>query len=128
MTTRPSCPALVVEDDDTFRKPLVAALDAAHFTVTMAVTAHEALAAISARKFHIIILDLNLPDRSGLEVLNHISANREAVDSKVIVVSGVDPHLRQSAELSVAEEVLLKPVDFRYVAERAKRYCSHDAD
>lgn len=125
MTTRPSCPVLIVEDDESFRKPLTAALDAAHFTVTAASTATEALGALKERPFHVIILDLTLPDKSGLEVLDYIRRNRSAIDSKVIIVSGVDPRLRQSADFTSAEEVLLKPVDFNYVAERAKRYCSH---
>lgn len=122
---KPSCPVLVVEDDDSFRKPLIAALDQAHFTVTAASTAEEALRLFESRMFQVIILDLKLPGQSGYDLLNYIRDNREKVPSHIIIVSGVGPHARQDADLSIAEEVLLKPVDYRYVAQRAQKYCSH---
>lgn len=121
---KPSCPVLVVEDDESFRKPLVAALDQAHFTVTAVATAEEALAELEAREFDVIILDLKLPERSGYDVLDHIRSNRQRITAKILVVSGVGPQLRQDAALGIAEEVLLKPVDHRYVAQRARKYCT----
>lgn len=120
---KPSCPVLVVEDDESFRKPLIVALDEMHFTVTSAVTGADAIEMLSARTFQVIILDLNLPERSGYEVLEYIRANRDKIAARIIVVSGVGPQARQDADLAIAEEVLLKPVDFRYVAQRATKYC-----
>lgn len=120
---KPSCPVLVVEDDESFRKPLIVALDEMHFTVTSASNGVEAIEMLEGRAFQVIILDLNLPERTGYEVLEHIRANREKITARIIVVSGVGPQARQDADLAIAEEVLLKPVDFHYVAQRAIKYC-----
>lgn len=124
---KPSCPVLVIEDDESFRKPLIAALDEAHFTVTAAGSAEEALEVMKTRVFQVIILDLRLPGQSGYDLLEYIRTNRDRIRSRILVVSGVGPQARQDADLSIAEEVLLKPVDYSYVAKRAQKYCSHDA-
>lgn len=41
-----------------------------------ATTGNEALAAIDAGDFDVVVLDLSLPDRSGLDVLAHVKASR----------------------------------------------------
>jgi CheY-like chemotaxis protein len=123
-TTPPSCPVLVVEDDETYRKGLVVALDQNHFAVTVASDGSEAIEILGQRPFQMVILDLNLPSTSGLEVLDFIRNHREKVAAKVIIVTAATD-ARTKYDIRVAEEVLLKPVDFSYVAERARKYCGH---
>lgn len=41
-----------------------------------ATTGNEALAAIDAGDFDVVVLDLSLPDRSGLDVLAHVKASK----------------------------------------------------
>lgn len=119
----PSCPALVIHDDDAFRKSLIATLDQNHFTVTMAADGADAIDAIASRPFNVIIVVVDLANRKGLQALEHLRANRKAIAGGVIIVGEPSPELRSFA--AVADETLLKPVDPRYVAGRARAYCGH---
>lgn len=121
MTVAPSCPALVVHDDDTFRRSLIASLDQRHFTVTYTPDGDDAIKVLRERPFEIILLGIDLTRQRGTQTLEYLRANRAEVAARVIFVGEPDPALRDYARL--ADETLLKPVDPNYVAERARVYC-----
>jgi DNA-binding response OmpR family regulator len=118
---RPSCPALVVHEDDAFRKSLIAMLDQHHFTVTFTTDGDGAVELLGERKFRVVIVELNLETKNGTRTLDRLRAPKNARDYAVIVIGDPDPRLRQYAPW--ADETLLKPVDPRYVATRALSYC-----
>jgi len=121
MTVTPSCPALLVHENDAFRQALIAELDRRHFSVTFTSDDTSALKALRAKRFKVIVLAVNVNTRLGMDVLDYIRRNRAAVAAGVIMIADPDPQLR--TEASVADETLLKPVDAGYVAERARVYC-----
>jgi len=116
----PSCPALVIHDDDAFRKSLIAALDERHFTVTFS-DDRDAVRLLGERRYRIVLLGVNLKARKGLDVLEHLSS-RDRKATSLIILGEPDPELRTYGKS--ADETLLKPVDAVYVAERARVYCS----
>jgi DNA-binding response OmpR family regulator len=116
----PSCPALVIHDDDTFRKSLIAALDQRHFTVTFS-DDRDAVRLLAERSYRIVLLGIDVKSRKGLDVLEHLSS-RDRKATSLIIVGEPDPELRTYGK--TADETLLKPVDAAYVAERARVYCS----
>jgi DNA-binding response OmpR family regulator len=120
---RPSCPALVIHDDDGFRKSLVATLDAGHFTVTVAADGPPAVDLLRTRKFRVILLGLNASTRNGMLCLEPLREARDAGECGVIILGDADPQLRTLAPW--ADETLLKPVDATFVAQRASTYCPH---
>jgi DNA-binding NtrC family response regulator len=63
---------LVIDDEEIIREALEALLSAEGYSVTQAATAAEGIAALGARPFDVVLLDLMLPDRHGLEVLEDI--------------------------------------------------------
>ncbi|MBK9080915.1 MAG: response regulator [Rhizobiales bacterium] len=65
---------LVVDDEPQIQKLLKVALSAAGWRVSLAATAADALRAIAASAPDVVILDLGLPDRSGLDVLKDMRA------------------------------------------------------
>jgi DNA-binding response OmpR family regulator len=119
----PSCPALVIHDDDAFRKSLIATLDQKHFTVTFSEHGDAALQAVKARPFQVILLSVDLNQRKGLDVLDYIGANRESVTAHLIIIGEPNPELRKHSK--AADETLIKPVSADYVAQRARTYCKH---
>jgi two-component system response regulator MtrA len=121
---RPSCPALLVHDDDAFRKKLIATLDQQNFSVTFSTDGPQALDHLRSRKFSVVILGLNLGSRHGLTALEFLRDNRESVGCGVIILGDPDPNIRTYAPW--ADETLLKPVDAAYVATRARAYCDCD--
>lgn len=102
---------LLIDDDDTGREALCLLLRSASCKVTTAATGEEALALLLRDSFHLILLDLFLPDRSGIEVLQN--ARRTAPAAEVIVITGY-----ASAETAVqamkegAFDYITKPVNF----------------
>src|SRR6187200_585206 len=89
---------LVVEDDDATRTFLADNLTADGYDLLVASTAGEALRVLEARAPDLAVVDLGLPDGSGLEVLARVRA-ADGVASRidpglpVLVVSGRDGEL-----------------------------------
>jgi len=95
-----------------------------HFRYIAAVPDGDgAVQAIDGRSFHVILLAVDVTKRRGMVALEHLRANRQRIQSRVILIGEPNPELRNYAK--VADETLLKPVDPQYVAERARAYCKH---
>src|SRR4026209_2533618 len=65
---------LVVDDEPTLREALVDALEAAGFRVVAAADGREALVQFRAEGPDVVLLDLMLPELSGIEVCRIIRA------------------------------------------------------
>lgn len=118
---RPSCPALVIHDDDAFRKALIATLDQQNFTVTFSADGDGAVDLMRGRKFSVILLGVNLATQNGLRALHYLRGAKESIGCGVLILGDPDPQIRTYAPW--ADETLLKPVDPQYVATRALTYC-----
>ncbi|WP_131041111.1 response regulator, partial [Clostridioides difficile] len=66
---------LVVEDDSILNKTLSYNLIEDGYIITSKFTAKSALKSIFECEFDLIILDINLPDKSGFELCNEIKGN-----------------------------------------------------
>jgi signal transduction histidine kinase/DNA-binding response OmpR family regulator len=100
---------LVIEDDPTFARVLYDLAHELEFLGVVAATADDGLAL--ARRFSpsAIVLDVGLPDRSGLAVLDSLKRDPLTRHIPVHVVSGSD-HTRAALEMGAAGYAL-KPVD-----------------
>ncbi|HEL2978695.1 TPA: response regulator [Stenotrophomonas maltophilia] len=81
---------LAVEDDATFAEALVALAHELDFDCVVAGTAEEALALASELRPNGILLDIGLPDVSGLSVLERLKRNPDTRHIPVHVVSAMD--------------------------------------
>lgn len=88
---------LVVDDDRKALDGLEKILVLHEFGVTVALGGQEALNRLAGERFDITLLDLRMPEVSGYDLLDHITA--EHVDTTVIVISG-------EATFDAAAEVL----------------------
>lgn len=118
---QPSCPALVILDDDAFRKNLIAALDQHNFAVTFSEESDSIGDVLSSRRFRVIVVGLDLKQEKGLRTLDYLREHREAIGCGVLILGEPDPGIRNYAPW--ADETFLKPVDPSYVATRARSYC-----
>jgi DNA-binding response OmpR family regulator len=118
----PSCQALLIHDDDAFRKSLIATLDANHFAVTFTTDGDEALQRLRDRTFRVILLGVSLKGQKGLQSARYLHENRTVVRCGVLILGDPDPAIRTFAPW--ADETLLKPVAPDYVAQRALVYCT----
>lgn len=78
---------VVVEDDLTFRRLIVRNLEARGHTVRQAGTAAEASGAVLGQPSDLLLLDINLPDGSGWDVLRDLRLH--GVELPTIVMSAL---------------------------------------
>src|SRR5918911_1335018 len=85
--TRRKC-VLVVEDNATIGGLLVALLREEGYRALRAWDGREAMRMARDRPPDLIVLDLSLPYRDGVDVLRELRANPETAESPIVVVSG----------------------------------------
>jgi two-component system, cell cycle response regulator len=80
---------LIVDDEAEFREIFSLSLKAAGFTVLTASSGEEGLAVIRERKPDLVLLDMNMPDMSGADVLLKLKAEPAIAATKVLFVSSL---------------------------------------
>lgn len=73
-----SATILIVEDDSVFRELLTTILDQAGYTVTAAVDGGEGLRRIQRERFDLVLCDLKMPVRNGLDLFRTTRAEPDA--------------------------------------------------
>jgi two-component system KDP operon response regulator KdpE len=100
---------LVVDDEPTIRTLLRSTLARADYDVVGAASAKEAMVSVNIDKPDLVLLDLGLPDRDGLEM---IAALRGEAGRPVIVVSAREEMDQKVAALDLgADDYVTKPFD-----------------
>jgi CheY-like chemotaxis protein/CHASE3 domain sensor protein len=79
---------LVVEDDDRQRQSVAALLGHRDVEVVGVATASAALQRLQQVQFDCVVMDLNLPDLSGYELLERMADSQQAAFPPVIVYTG----------------------------------------
>ena len=79
---------LIVDDEPQIRRVLRTTLVSQGYTVAEAKGGDEALEQVREERPDLILLDVNMPGRSGLEVCQEI---RRTSDIPIIVVTGIEP-------------------------------------
>ena len=99
---------LVIEDDPQIRRFLRATLAAEDYQFHEAVTAAEGIAQAAARQPDLVLLDLGLPDRDGLDVIREI---RSWSQMPIVVLSarGQEKDKIDALDLG-ADDYVAKPV------------------
>lgn len=116
----PAKPAkiLVVDDEPQIRTLLKATLGRAGYSVVEAANGREAINAKGIDKPDLVLLDLGLPDRDGLEMVELL---RGEPRSAVIVVSARDQTEQKVAALDLgADDYVTKPFDTEELLARVR--------
>jgi two-component system KDP operon response regulator KdpE len=109
---------LVVDDEPQIRTLLRATLGRAGYTVIEAANGREALSAKSIDKPDLVLLDLGLPDRDGLELVELL---RGEPRSALIVVSAREQTEQKVAALDLgADDYVTKPFDTEELLARVR--------
>jgi len=95
------------------------ALQRAGYTVDLAVSGEEAIAAFRAQAYELILLDLGLPQTSGLEALKALRGRRDA--TPVIIVTARDrPEQKVEGLDAGADDYVVKPFDLDELLARIR--------
>lgn len=111
---------LVVEDDPTLAHAIARNLSARGYTARSATTVAEAMAAVREEAPALALLDIDLPDGSGWEVLRSLRAHGHTA-VPTIVMSALRPNARLCVELH-AEGVLEKPFPMESLLRKVAQY------
>ena len=79
---------LVVEDERKLAQVLSSALQAEHYDVVVAATGEDGFYHANAERFDVVVLDLMLPGRSGLEILQTL--RQRHIDTPVLILTARD--------------------------------------
>lgn len=103
---------LIVDDVATNRIVLKVKLTAAFYDTFQAADGAEAIQMARSARPDLILLDIELPDMSGIEVCRALKADRATADIPIIVITAFpDADRRLEALTAGAEDVLWKPID-----------------
>ncbi len=111
---------LIVEDDDSFSRILTDLAHELNFQVITSATAAEAVRLASRYLPSAVILDIGLPDHSGLSVIDRLKSDVRTRHIPVHVISGHD-HVKTALSLG-AVGYMLKPVKREQLLEAFKRF------
>lgn len=111
---------LVVDDDQWLRPLLGTWLAEEGYDVLEAESGPEALKQVRDQHPDLVVLDANLPRRSGLAVLEDLARDAPTSDLPVILMSGsVD--LKDYAQAHLADAALHKPLDLEELLSHIAR-------
>ena len=101
---------LVIDDEQEIRESLEQLLKLEGYKADCASTGDEGLKRIDDGVFDLVLLDINLPDRNGLDLLQHIK--RDSPEVGVIMITAYDSsQMAFQASKQGAESYITKPWD-----------------
>ncbi|MCG3665502.1 response regulator transcription factor [Aliarcobacter butzleri] len=101
---------LLVEDDDNSALLISNFLEEFDFKVDIVNTVTDAISNINFNKYSIILLDINLPDFNGFEVLKFVNKNKKNIP--ILVLSAYsDKNTKLQAFKLGANDYMVKPID-----------------
>jgi CheY-like chemotaxis protein len=103
---------LLVEDSDAIRDAFTILLEDAGYAVLGAETGGEALRLAEERVPDLVLLDMGLPDMSGLEVVRRLKAAPQTASIAVVALTGRDEEADRRACLAAGcAAYIVKPVN-----------------
>jgi two-component system, OmpR family, KDP operon response regulator KdpE len=117
-----TAPILIIEDEPAIRRLLRGALERGGWQADEAATAAEGLTAARRAGCELVLLDLGLPDRDGIELVPILKAEKRAV----IVLTARDATSEKVAALDLgADDYVTKPFDTDELLARIRAALRH---
>jgi len=112
---------LVIEDEPDIRKNLEYNLAREGFSVIGAASISEAESNLSVQTFNLILLDLMLPDGSGLDLCKKIKADSKTESIPIIILTAKDDEVDKVVGFEIgADDYVTKPFSVRELILRVK--------
>ena len=117
---------LVVDDNPANREVLSRRLAQRGYGVSVAACGEEALEAVATGAYDLVLLDVEMPDMSGFEVLARIRQTRQPYDLPIIMVTGrtEGADVVEAFRLG-ANDYVAKPIDMPVALARIATHLSH---
>lgn len=109
---------LVVEDEESYRDPLAYQLAKEGFDVVTAETGTQALAEFGRQPIDVVLLDVMLPEMSGVDVCRELRATSNV---PIIMLTAKDGEIDKVVGLELgADDYVTKPYSFRELLARIR--------
>ncbi len=110
---------LIVEDEEKVATFIKKGLQTQNFVAEIAETGKEALQLLETKPFDLVILDIGLPDISGLEICKKIRETNTKIPILMLTALGSVSDKLSGFEVG-ADDYLVKPFDFMELLVRVK--------
>ena len=112
---------LVIEDEPDIRRNLEYNLGREGFKASSVGSLDEANEKLKSKKFDLILLDLMLPDGSGLDLCKKIKSNSETETTPIIILTAKDDEVDKVVGFELgADDYVTKPFSVRELILRIK--------
>ncbi|AAD36430.1 chemotaxis protein CheY [Thermotoga maritima MSB8] len=112
---------LVVDDEPNIRELLKEELQEEGYEIDTAENGEEALKKFFSGNYDLVILDIEMPGISGLEVAGEIRKKKK--DAKIILLTAYS-HYRSDLSSWAADEYVVKSFNFDELKEKVKKLLS----
>jgi putative two-component system response regulator len=117
---------LVVDDEVQIRRVIRKVLSAEGYDVIEATGGNEALETLAHNDVDTVLLDMRMPDMTGVEVCKRIRSTRRHAHTPVVFLSGASERsVRRQAREAGADDFLAKPFDEAELRARIRNSVSH---
>ncbi len=105
---------LIVDDEEDICTMLADFLDDCGYETFCATTGKEALSLLKAARPHLMLLDIRMPEMSGIDILREVRVVDQEIG--VIMITGYqDVEIAQEALKMGASDFVTKPIDLNYL-------------
>ena len=112
---------LIIEDEPDIRRNLEYNLGREGFNASSVGSLDEANERLKSKKFDLILLDLMLPDGSGLDLCKKIKSNSETEATPIIILTAKDDEVDKVVGFELgADDYVTKPFSVRELILRVK--------
>ena len=109
---------LVVEDNDDISLLLILVLESAGYQVKAISNGKNALETVAQIQPNLILMDIMMPEVSGLDVSREIKTKPNYQSLPILLVSAVDRLQEKQFDDSKADGIIYKPFDLNYLVYR----------
>jgi len=112
---------IVIEDEPDIRRNLEYNLSREGFSVSTAASISEANTLLTSTDYNLILLDLMLPDGSGLDLCKSIKSNSDTESIPIIILTAKDDEVDKVVGFELgADDYVTKPFSVRELILRVK--------
>ena len=112
---------LIIEDEPDIRRNLEYNLSREGFSISTAASISEANTLLASTDYNLILLDLMLPDGSGLDLCKSIKSNSDTESIPIIILTAKDDEVDKVVGFELgADDYVTKPFSVRELILRVK--------
>lgn len=118
---------ILLADDDEALHPLIASvLHAAGHALSFASNGKAAYDSIRGGAYDLVILDHDMPVKTGIEVLNQLKIENVAIPPVIMLTARGEPDIVQACIQAGAKDFIVKPFNVEEVARRVGKHLGLD--